>query len=118
MKVFISYAREDIESSRRIYAYLASIEELSPWMDKENLQPGENWRETIFAAIAESSLFILLLSRLAFARKRFLHEEIDAALRRHSAFPENQPFIVPVRLDDCDLNGDIARLQTIDLDEN
>ena len=72
MKVFISYAREDIEAARRIYLFLASIEEFSPWIDQENLRPGENWEQAIFTAINESRLFILLLSRVAFAKKGFI----------------------------------------------
>ena len=114
MKVFISYAREDIEATRRIYAFLTSIEELSPWFDKETLHPGENWRETIFSAIEDSKLFILVLSRVAFERKRFLHEEIEAALQKQASFPSDQRFIIPVRLDDCDLGGgSVASTQSI-----
>jgi len=115
MKIFISYAREDLEDARRIHTFLASLEEVSPWLDEKNMRPGDDWRHAVFTAIDQSRLFILVLSRLAFERKRFLHEEIGAALRRQATFPEGQPFIIPVRLDDCALVGEISRFHTIDL---
>ncbi|MGE0086834.1 MAG: toll/interleukin-1 receptor domain-containing protein [Desulfococcaceae bacterium] len=61
LKVFISYAREDIDTARRLYADL-KMAGIVPWMDKIDLLPGQNWKFHITKAIRESSFFIALLS--------------------------------------------------------
>ncbi|MCP4106797.1 MAG: toll/interleukin-1 receptor domain-containing protein [Desulfobacteraceae bacterium] len=60
-KVFISYAREDIEIAERLYSNLKDAG-LEPWMDKEDLLPGQEWDMTITKAIRESRFFVAVLS--------------------------------------------------------
>jgi hypothetical protein len=43
MGVFISYARQDSDAAQRLYNDLSSKTDLNPWLDKENLLPGQNW---------------------------------------------------------------------------
>jgi len=41
MKVFISYAREDVEMARKLYDDLKNAG-VSPWMDEEDLLPSQS----------------------------------------------------------------------------
>ncbi len=49
-KIFISYAREDLVAAKQIYAFLKQ-NNLTPWLDKLNLLPGQNWESEIQKAI-------------------------------------------------------------------
>jgi type IV pilus assembly protein PilM len=100
-KVFLSYAREDYESARKVYAELRAAG-LDVWLDRENLLPGQVWKPAIENAILASDCFIVLLSSSSATRRGFLHKEIRRALTICEELPESAAFVIPVRLDDCD----------------
>ena len=58
-KVFISYAREDWETAKRLYDDLSRAG-VRPWLDSEELLPGQNWISAIDRAIRESSAILIL----------------------------------------------------------
>ena len=51
--VFISYAREDKAFALKLFEDLKS-HGANPWIDINNLLPGENWQRSITVAIEES----------------------------------------------------------------
>lgn len=119
LKVFISYAREDVEAALRLYRKLKATEGVAPWIDKECLQPGMKWRPAIRKAIRESDCFVALLSKCAIARRGFVHSEMREALEILKEFPENEIFLIPIRLDDCKLPfDDLSELQYVDFFPN
>ena len=58
-KVFISYGREDEKHALKLYQGLKNIG-AEPWLDSENLLPGQNWKTVISKAIRECDYFIAL----------------------------------------------------------
>ena len=95
MKVFISYAREDIETARKLYHDLKQAG-ISPWMDKEDLLPGQNWRVMISKAIQESKYFLAVLSSHSLTKRGFVQKELKMALDILDEFPEDDIFIIPM----------------------
>lgn len=115
LKVFISYAHEDIESAMRLYQELKSVDGIEPWLDKERLQPGIKWRPAVRKAIRESDFFIALLSKHSTSRKGFVHHEMRDALEILKEFPEDEIFLIPIRLDDCKMPfDDLSEIQYVD----
>ncbi len=102
MKVFISYAREDIETAKKLYHDLKQAG-VSPWMDKEDLLPGQNWRMLIPKAIQESKYFLAVLSSHSLTKKGFVQRELKMALDILEEFPAaaEDIFIIPIRIEDC-----------------
>jgi len=82
---------------------------IEPWLDKENLLPGMKWEPAIRKAIRESNFFILLLSKQSSNRSGFIHKEMNIALDILETFPEDQIFLIPIRLDDCKLPVEALR---------
>lgn len=78
-RVFISYAREDSAMARRLYGDLAASGH-TPWLDSENLLPGERWRRAIQLAIKESDYFLALLSSSSVSKRGFVQKEVLAAI--------------------------------------
>ena len=58
-KIFISYAKEDYAIAKRLYDDL-SKKGLTPWIDREYILPGQNWKIEIYNAIKQSSYFLAL----------------------------------------------------------
>jgi hypothetical protein len=118
LKVFISYAREDHEIAEKIFDDLLNAG-LSPWIDKKQLLPGQNWRTTIITSIKESTYFIALLSTNSVSKKGFVQKELKIALDLLDEFPPEDIFVIPVRVDDCQpLHEKIQYLHWADLFPN
>jgi TIR domain len=116
VNVFISYAHEDLEAARNIYSLLAVSPYVMPWLDKECLQPGQKWERAIRQQIRKSQFFILILSSNSVNKRGFYQKEIKIALDVLAEFPDDQVFILPVRLDDCGIVSEPLReIQYVDM---
>jgi len=100
MFVFLCYAREDLKAARKLYKSLKK-EGITVWFDQESLLPGQNWRDSIKQAIQKCNFFLALLSSNSVSKKGFVNSELTNAIEVLDTFPENRPFIIPVRLEDC-----------------
>lgn len=99
-RVFISYAREDFEHAQRLYFDLKKAG-ADPWLDAEELLPGQKWQTIISDAIRESDFFLALLSSGSISKKGYVQKELREALEVFDQIPENEVYIVPARLDEC-----------------
>jgi hypothetical protein len=112
---FISYAREDSEYAERLYKDLKNAG-LIPWRDKDAIRPGENWKIAIRMAIKNSRFFIPLFSSQSVEKIGYVQKEFKYALDIFDQFPENKVYIIPVRLDDCQiLYEKLEDIQYVDL---
>lgn len=115
-KIFVSYARTDIEKATRLFDKLKSIRNLDLWFDKHSLLPGVKWRPAIRKAIREADYFLTLVSKQSSTGRGFRNSELSQALEILDEFPPEQIFLVPVRLDDCKMPRDeLSELNWVDL---
>ena len=112
--VFISYAAEDAAAAQRLYTDLSSAG-LSPWIDRKNLLAGENWKTAIRKAIKESRFFIQLLSSKTVEIRGPSVENMRYALDIMKEYPESYIYLIPVRLDDCEIPLDLKDINYTDL---
>ncbi len=101
MKVFISYAREDIEVARKLRADIEKAG-IKTWLDKEYLLPGQKWRTVIRKEIRECSHFLALLSSKSLSTRGFVQKELKMALDMLGEFPDDEIFVIPVRIEECE----------------
>jgi hypothetical protein len=101
-KIFLSYAREDMSMAKQLYNDLRRYG-LDVWLDTESLLPGDRWKDKIQDAIENSNYFISLLSTRSVNKKGFVQKELKTALEVLDLFPSSQRFILPIRLDDCQI---------------
>lgn len=114
-KVFIAYVVEDSPAANRLYDALAS-NGFDPWMDRRKLLPGQNWPRAIQDAMETSDFAIACFSRNSVVKRGGFQAEIRYALDCASQVPLGEIFLIPVRLDDCEIPGQIRRIiQYIDL---
>lgn len=113
MHVFISYAREDLERVRLIWTLLKE-HNVPAWLDEESLRPGQDWEIEIRKAIRNCSLFLACLSTKSVVKRGYIQAELKDALAAFRNIPEGEVFIIPVRLEPCDLPISLERLQCVD----
>ncbi len=100
VKVFISYAREDYETAKKLYDDLKDAG-VTPWLDDEDLLPGQNWKMGISQAIAGSEYFLALLSENSVTKKGYVQKELLKALDELEGYPPDKIYMIPVRVDEC-----------------
>ena len=86
------------------------------WIRK-NCWPGQNWEHEIRKAILKSDVVIACLSKGFNKQKGFRHEELKIALEKANLIPEDETFIIPVRLEICDMPESLRHLHRVDLFE-
>jgi TIR domain len=99
LRVYISFAEEDRRQVRELEARLRA-EGFETWFDEKDLTAGSNWKDEIKQALPRSDVFVSCISTRSVSRKGFYDEEIAIALALRS---ERPGFVIPVRLDECEL---------------
>lgn len=114
-RVFIAYVEEDAAAAMELADDLAAAG-MKPWIDKRRLLPGQDWRRAIERAIDNADFFLPCFSRRATRKRGQFPYEIRHALRCAERMPLDDAFVVPVRLDACDLPETlVSRLEYVDL---
>ncbi|MEW6030867.1 MAG: toll/interleukin-1 receptor domain-containing protein [Chloroflexota bacterium] len=113
-RAFLIYAHRDKKTVRDLYARLAG-DGIEVWLDRERLLPGQDWQYEIRQAILKSDAVIVCLSPHFNRRKGYRHEELKIALEKVNWLPDNETFVIPVRLEECDMPESLRRLHRVDL---
>jgi hypothetical protein len=115
-RVFICHAHEDKAAAASLYKKLLDAG-LEPWLDKENLRGGSSWDEQIKRTIDKEIDYFLVLQSSALVNKKvgYVNKEIYEARERQKFFRFGTRFIIPLRIDDCEVLEELGFLQTIDL---
>jgi hypothetical protein len=116
LRVFLLYARRDEKFVRRLYQRLVR-ESADVWLDQEKLLPGQDWAYEIRIAIQSSDIVIACLSRQFNRQGGYRHEELRIALEKAASLPDGSTFLIPARLERCDLPEPLRRWQCVDLFE-
>jgi mannose-6-phosphate isomerase-like protein (cupin superfamily) len=99
---------------RLLYRWLAAQESVKPWLDEEELLPGQDWEREIRNAVRAADLILVCLSRGSASRAGFVQREIRFALDVAKEQPPGTIFIIPVRLEECEVPEELRRWQWFD----
>ena len=101
-KVFLAHAREDKKRVRDLYTRLKDLG-FNPWLDEIDLLPGQNWKVEIRKAILDAGVFLACLSSHSVAKQGYVQTEFKTALSAYSERPPGAIYIIPVKLDECEV---------------
>lgn len=113
-KVFLNYAREDEKPVEELYGELQAAGTV-PWMDTKDLLPGQDWKLAIKSAILEADFFVVCLSSQSVNKRGFVQREIKHAQELWTEKLEDDIYMIPLRLDECDVPSSLAQFQWLDL---
>mgnify|MGYP001795083661 CR=1 FL=1 len=105
-RVFISYAREDAEQARTIYAQMEKGG-LNPWMDEFDLPLGARWRNEVSRVIQVTDYVIVAISKQSREKNGNYKSEIAQALAVAEKLDDTQCKIVPLVLDESEIPIDL-----------
>lgn len=119
--VFISYVRENSAAVDSLAAALRSSG-ISVWLDRDQIDPGKDWRVAITSAIRDGAYFIACFSPEYERRHRsFMYEELNVAIEQLRMRSPFESWLIPLRLAECKIPAlpispgrDLTHLQRID----
>jgi hypothetical protein len=108
-RIFLCHASEDKAQVREVYQRLRAIDGFEPWLDEEDILPGQEWAREIPRALQTSDFILIFLSRTSVAKRGYVQREMKQALDVWQEFPEGTIHTIPVRLDDCEIPDQFRR---------
>jgi hypothetical protein len=114
LNVFLCHGSEDKEQVRVLYSRLKAAD-CHPWLDEVDILPGKKWESEIRKAVRECDIILVCLSAKSADREGFVQKEIKVALDRADEMPPDRIFLIPVRLEDCQVPDRLKGWQWVDL---
>ena len=115
-QVFLIYAREDLEAARRLAAELRD-NGFNPWLDVDEITPGQVWQRAVMRALEESTVALVLVSE-HLGKKGFVQEELKVALKTLQERETGVSPVIPVRLENSTVPEGLSHIQWVDLFED
>ena len=116
-KLFLCHSSSDKPSVRALHRKLLD-DGCQPWLDEEDILPGQDWDREIGLAIRTSDLVLVCLSRASINKRGYLQKEIRNVLDAADEQPEGTIFVIPARLEPCEVPERLRRWQWVDLFED
>jgi hypothetical protein len=87
--------------------------QVEPWLDEEDLIPGQDWELEISKAVRASHIVIVCLSLSSANKTGYLQKEIRKVLDVADEQPEGQIFLIPLKLEECDVPSRLLKWQWV-----
>ncbi len=114
LKIFLCHSSGDKPEVEKLYEYF-SQQGADPWLDSEKLLPGQDWNYEINKALDNSDVILLCLSKKSVDKEGYVQKEIRLALDRALEMPEGRIFLIPGKLQECELPRRLQSYQWVDL---
>lgn len=115
LRVFLCHSSQDKPIVRELYQRLNAEGWIDPWLDEERLLPGQDWGMEIENAVEVADAVIVFLSNASVTQDGYVHRELKYALDVALEKPDGVVFIIPLRLDNCQVPRRIRGWQWVDL---
>ncbi|MFG6104936.1 SUMF1/EgtB/PvdO family nonheme iron enzyme [Leptothoe sp. EHU-05/26/07-4] len=102
VQIFLAHASEDKAKVMELYEHLKK-KGYKPWLDKKDLLGGQLWDDEIKKAINSSDVFLACLSQRSVEKQGYVQKEFRMALQKCGELPDGKIYLIPLRLDDCEI---------------
>ncbi len=115
-RIFLIYVHEDVESARQIAQELKE-RDFSPWLDVDEVLPGDIWHKSVIRALEESAVALVLVSDNLTSNQGFVQEEIEVALKVLQGREKDKSPIIPVRLSETNVPDSLVNIHWVNIFE-
>jgi len=102
LQVFLCHSSNDKPAVRELYQKLRAEAWIEPWLDEEELYPGQDWNMEIEKAVEAADAIIVCLSKGSITKEGYVQRELRIVLDFADYKPEGTLYIMPVRLEECE----------------
>jgi len=114
LRVFLCDASGDKPAVRDLYRRLCS-DGIAPWLDEEDVAPGQSWQLAIEDAVRSSDVAIICLSSRPITEAGYVQKGIMYVLDVADEQPGGAIFLIPLRLEECEVPERLRKWQWVDL---
>lgn len=114
LRVFLCHSSGDKPAVRGLYQRLRA-DGFDPWLDEEELLPGQEWQREIPQAVRSADVVLVCLSPQSITKAGYVQKEIKFTLDVADEQPEGTIFLIPLRLEPCEVPERLSRWQWVDL---
>ncbi len=114
LRVFLCHSSADKPAVRELYQRLCA-DGIDAWLDEENLLPGQDWQREIPRAVRYADAVIVCLSKGSINKAGYVQKEIKFALDVADEQPDDTIFLIPLKLEECDVPERLSRWQWVNL---
>ena len=114
LNIFMCHASDDKPVVRQLHQQL-QYGGFDPWLDEEDILPGQDWQLEIGKAVRAADVVLVCLSRQSVNKRGYVQKEIHIALDVADQMPQGKIFLIPVKLEDCSVPERLRNLQWVDL---
>ena len=114
LQIFLCHASADKPRVRELYSRLKQ-DQYEPWLDDEDLDPGDEWQVEIPKAVRTAHVVLVCLSKHSIIKKGYVQKEIKIALDVADEQPEGTVFIIPAKLEKCQVPDRLRQWHWVDL---
>jgi hypothetical protein len=108
LTIFLCHGSEDKSYVRDMYRRLSKYG-IRPWLDEEDLLPGQDWDREIRKAVKASDVILVCLSRNSVQKSGYVQKELVFALDAADEKPEGTIYLIPLRLEECVMPDRLSR---------
>jgi hypothetical protein len=114
LRIFLCHSSGDKQAVRDLYQRLRA-DDFDPWLDEENLLPGQDWEREISKAVRACDIVVVCLSRTSINKRGYVQKEIKYALDVADEQPEDTIYLIPLKLEECDIPLRLRRWHWVNL---
>jgi hypothetical protein len=115
--LFLCYSPIDKEKVYELYNHLKN-DGINVWIDQQSLLPGQNRKSEVANIIAKSYAIIVCLSKNSIQEEGEIQADIRVAIEAAKNKPEGIIFMIPVKLDACQLPPSLSQYHPANLYED
>lgn len=114
LRAFLCHSSQDKMAVRELHRQLIR-DGFDAWLDEEDLIPGQARDAEIRKAVRDSDVAVVCLSRSSITKEGYIQKEIRYALDVADEKPAGTIYLIPGRLDECDVPEPLKHVQWVDL---
>jgi hypothetical protein len=111
--VFLCHCSENKQTVRAVSGRLRT-EGFQPWLDEDDIFPARLWDTEIKRGLRSSHAVVVCLSPIFTRKEGYVQKELRYALDLAEEKPERDTFLIPLRLEDCEIPESLGMRQYID----
>ena len=112
--VFLCHSSSDKKYVRRLDRRLRG-DKIRTWLDERELLPGQEWDPAIRQAVRAADVVVVCLSSASIDRSGYIQKEIRHVLDVADEQPGGVIFVIPAKIEDCQVPDRLARWQWVDM---
>ena len=112
INIFLCHSTDDRTVVHDLYERLLK-DGFRPWLYEKDILPGQDWDYETTRAIRKSDIVLICLSPESITKRGYVQKEIKRALDIAEEQPIGSIFLIPLRLEPCDIPEQLSTLQWV-----